>query len=71
MSAAETKPVKASHAVSAALAAHATAQIAAAQARNRGVDEAAPKPDGAHCTSFTVGWAEVAMCIGFKKPPAG
>ncbi len=69
MSAAENPKV--SHSVSAALGAHAAAQISAARARDKAALEIAPKLDGAHDASFTVGWAEAAMCIGFKKPLAG
>jgi hypothetical protein len=55
--------------VSQVLAAHAAAQIAAAQEADLARRTEGPaKPSGAHCTSFTVSWAAVAMCIGFKKP---
>ena len=57
--------------VSRALAAHAAAQVAAAHdADLAGHQDRQPpaRPAAAHCASFTVSWASVAMCIGFKKP---
>jgi hypothetical protein len=59
--------------VSQVLAAHAAAQIAAARdADLAGHADAPPaRPDLVRYTSFTVSWATVAMCIGFKKPAEG
>ncbi len=57
--------------VSQALAAHAAAQVSAAHNSDLAShdDRRMPgKPQSAHCASFTVSWASVAMCIGFKKP---
>ena len=60
--------------VSEILAAHAAAQIAAAENADRARRSDVPAKVSvvrAHCTSFTVSWAAVSMCIGFKKPAAG
>jgi hypothetical protein len=60
--------------VSQALAAHAAAQVAAAQdadLASHTADRQPARPAVEHGASFTVSWASVAMCIGFKKPAAG
>ena len=57
--------------VSQALAAHAAAQVTAAQQADDVRREGRQPPVKPHCTSFTIGWADVAMCIGFRKPRAG
>jgi len=60
--------------VSQILAAHAACQIAAAQDADRARHSDAPARTRAaqpRYTSFTVSWANVSMCIGFKKPAAG
>jgi hypothetical protein len=60
--------------VSEILAAHAAAQIAAAQDADHAGHSDVPVKARAvqpHCASFTVSWAAVSMCIGFKKPVAG
>jgi hypothetical protein len=59
--------------VSQILAAHAAAQIAAARDADLAGHAGAPPPaklDSAQGDSFTVSWAAVTMCIGFKKPVA-
>jgi hypothetical protein len=58
--------------VSQVLAAHAMAQIAAAQDSDLAGRRPAPpaKTATVHCASFTVSWASAGMCIGFSKPAA-
>jgi hypothetical protein len=64
----ETQPPRT---VSQILAAHAAAQISAARdadlARRSG-EPALVQVVKVQTASFTVSWAAVAMCIGFKKP---
>jgi hypothetical protein len=71
VSQAESQPPRT---VSQILAAHAACQIAAAQNADLASRSGAPiqvKAGQLHGDSFTVSWASVSMCIGFKKPAAG
>ena len=69
MSPAEPQPPRT---VSQILAAHAAAQMAAARDSDLAKRSGAPvQVRAVQVASFTVSWAAVAMCIGFKKPAAG